>query len=490
MAHQLRAMILRRVRAGLPVLPEIDGREDTKADVVRALLSGHSPYLVSEEGTGKTRLARSLSRILPAVPVIRGCPYHDDPKWPAELLCPRCRESEDPVRDFGIELLPGPKRFSRIQGNEYTNEAKLLGVKDIQAIARGGSPSDPRIFTGTGVFRANRGILFIDELPVIRTKVQVLLHPILEEKKAILEEYGWEQPLDLVVIATGNPKGFSHVNDIPRPLQDRLEYIHMDLPSEDIEKQILHKERFTSLAVPERNAVSSEDFYISPDEVKRTAAVPWWITDLITKAVRWGRACPHLESRPSVRATVHALDHTCASVEMENRHVADVRHAYHGLKLALRGRMQVRADLKDFDNPGKDFALRDRLVADFMWNVLEDMWAEGGLLSGCDRQKAGAELAFLLVSGGIDESRGRVPTDLLNQHDEIRGIIGKMCSRGREEASSPLESERKLYTSTEKDIVEERGYSALEMLVNLFAHSGTVRLPEKSGIFLCQKLSI
>ena len=167
------------------------------------------------------------------VPRIKGCPYNDDPKWPKSRLCPRCRESANPVTEFGIEWISGAERFSRIQGNEYTNEAKLLGLKDIQAIARGMSPKDPLAFAGTGVFRANRGVLFIDELPAIRTKVQVLLHPIIEEKKAILEEYNWEYPLDLLVVSTGNPEGFSHVNEVPRPLLDRLETVYMDLPDEE-----------------------------------------------------------------------------------------------------------------------------------------------------------------------------------------------------------------------------------------------------------------
>ena len=154
--------------------------------MIRSLLSGAHPYLVSEEGTGKTRLAKALAKLLPPLPAIRGCPYHDDPKWPRGWLCPRCQEAEDPAQAFGVEIVPGWRRFSRVQGNEYTNEAKLLGLKDIQAIAQGRSSSDPRVFTGTGVFRANRGILFVDELPAIRTKVQVLLHPILEERRAIL----------------------------------------------------------------------------------------------------------------------------------------------------------------------------------------------------------------------------------------------------------------------------------------------------------------
>ena len=58
-------------------LVTIDGREDVKADVLRALLSGTHPYLVSGEGTGKTRLSRSLTNLLPGIPVIKGCPYND-----------------------------------------------------------------------------------------------------------------------------------------------------------------------------------------------------------------------------------------------------------------------------------------------------------------------------------------------------------------------------------------------------------------------------
>src|ERR1035437_1590429 len=237
--HQIRGAILQRIKNRIPVFPEMDGREDVKADVARALLSGAHPYLVSEEGTGKTRLARSLTNLLPSIPIIKGCPYNDDPKWPQERLCPRCRAVDDPVKEFGIDFVPNTHRFSRIQGNEYTNEAKLLGLKDIQAIAHGKSPADPAVFTGTGVLRANRGILFVDELPSIRTKIQVLFHPILEEKKAILEEYNWQHPLDLIFVATGNPTGFAHVNDIPRPLLDRLELIYMDLPDEEVEKKII-----------------------------------------------------------------------------------------------------------------------------------------------------------------------------------------------------------------------------------------------------------
>ncbi|HEX9913993.1 MAG TPA: hypothetical protein VGB32_03660, partial [Candidatus Bathyarchaeia archaeon] len=75
-AYELRYMMLRKLREGEDPLPDIEGRDETKNDVIRAVLSGGYPYLVSREGTGKTRLAESLAKLLPPVPKIKGCPYN------------------------------------------------------------------------------------------------------------------------------------------------------------------------------------------------------------------------------------------------------------------------------------------------------------------------------------------------------------------------------------------------------------------------------
>ena len=489
--YQLRGSILRRIRMGQPLLSQIDGRDETKADVIRSLLSGAYPYLISEEGTGKTRLAKSLTGLLPPVPFIRGCPYHDDPKWPRELLCPRCGASNDPVKEFGIDLVSGISRFSRVQGNEYTNEAKLLGLKDIQAIANGKSPSDPQVFIGTGVFRANRGILFVDELPSIRTKVQVLLHPILEERKAIMEEYSWEHPLDLVIIATGNPRGFAHVNDIPRPLLDRLETIYMDLPEEDVEREIMLKETFSVCPDKDHSDGVEEPQYSTLEEIIRDVAAPWWIIDIINKAVRHSRICPYIEKRASIRATNRALDHTYASVEMENMLVANLRHAYYGLRLALRGRLELRADIIDFDNPKKTFKLGDTLVADFIWNVFEDMRSEAGLLSGCDRQKLGLELDLLISSQELDPASSRLPWAIASRYDELMKALQWMRRVASNKANKAIvgEPERGLYDNHDATSVEECNYSALEILVNICVHERTLDESKAGRFFIPGKFS-
>jgi MoxR-like ATPase len=478
-AYQLRYSILQKVKKGQDPLPDIQGREEVKKDVLRALLSGAHPYLVSEEGTGKTRLARSLGRLLPPIPVIKGCPYNDDPKWPSDLWCPRCQASANPREEYGIELIPGERRFSRIQGNEYTNEAKLLGLKDIQAIVQGKSPADPQAFVGTGVFRANRGILFIDELPAIRNKVQVLLHPVLEEKKAILEEYNWEHHLDLIVIATGNPEGFSHVNEVPRPLLDRLELIYMDLPEEATEREIILKEKFR-LKDGRYPDVQQAEMMDSPPlkDLERRVIAPWWIINLVNGAVRHSRICSFLDKKASIRGSIRALDHTYASVELENRKVANLLDACLGLELALRGRIRLRADLIDFDNPKESIRKTDRVVEDLLWNALENFDFDFDV----DMGKFQEDILSLL-SSGFYEVTGR-----LGQYQELNRAVEQMRKAARDKVTDGLnEAEKELYRHPDKasrQVFEEYNRSALETIVNVAWHRKLLEDADVARVFV------
>jgi Mg-chelatase subunit ChlI len=467
--HELRAAILRKVRNGEDPLPLIQGRNETKRDVLTSLLSGHNVYLVSEEGTGKTRLAQSLASLLSTIPKIRGCAYNDDPKWPDSLLCPNHRGTQDPANAFGIELLPGHKRFSRIQGNDYTDEAKLLGLKDIQAIVGGKSPSDPKVFTATGAFRANRGILFVDELPAIRTKVQVLLHPILDEKKVILEEYNWEHPLDIVVIATGNPQGFSHVNEVPRPLLDRMELVYMPLPNKEVERNIMLQERFQA----RDNHFEAEEVPDAPvchtvqRMMERDVIVPWWMLYLLNEAVAYSRKCGMLDKTPSLRGSSRALDHTCASAELGGRQVARLKDASDGLRLALRGRMELRADLLDFDNPELTFQRTDEVANDLLWNGLEDF--ADLILGDSDRERLSKELRAICAEGKENIS------NRLGNYPELSKTVECMKQKAAEKVSSEFltKQEAKVFSDSSrvsKQILDEYNYSAIETVVNAALH--------------------
>lgn len=422
--QQLRYAILGKLKRGEDVIRLIQGRHEAKNDVIRALLSGSHPYLVSQEGTGKTRLARSVAELLPPVPRIAGCPYNDDPAWGKERLCPRCASVSNPAEHFGIEWITGLERFSRIQGNEYTNEAKLLGLKDIQAIASGMSPDDPRTFTGTGVFRANRGLLFIDELPAIRTKVQVLLHPILEEQRTILEEYGWEYPLDLCVAATGNPEGFAHVNEVPRPLIDRLETVYLELPEENVELGIMaHRE---DPLVSQDISTSFFDLANHPEDDR--AYAPWWLLTIINKAVRQSRICRWLERASSIRGTMRAADHAYSSALMRGGTITNIEDAAHGIKLSLRGRIHLRQDLVDIDDPGETFRRVDELSQDLLRTAIFLMAQE--LVPSWNLPDTSQEIKKI-----IGLSRDEWPGYIAQNAPAIRDIIGQWEMAGTQAGS-------------------------------------------------------
>jgi len=475
-AYQLRHSILEKIRSGSDPLPDIHGRDEVKKDVLRALLSGAHPYLVSEEGTGKTRLARALVKLLPPVPVLKGCMYNDDPEWPAGFLCPRCRRSKDPVEEFGVGLVPGKKRFSRIQGNEYTNEAKLLGLKDIQAIAQGKNPFDPEVFIGTGFFRANRGILFVDELPAIRTRVQVLFHPVLEEKKVILEEYNWEYPIDLVLIATGNPEGYSHVNEVPRPMLDRLEMIYMDLPEAETEREIMLEEKF-QVKAPNQPSKTEENIhsYTNIDDLERKVIAPWWTIDLLNSAVRKTRKCHLLDKQASIRGTVRAMDHTYSSVELENRNVANLKDVTAGLKLALRGRIRLRADLLEFENPKENFEKTDKISEDLLWQALEDL----DFPFDINQEKLSEELNALFPVRG-DGLSGKI-----RKNPEITRLMEQMKNAAKDKITDNLMTvEKKLALKPEnagEQVIEEYTYSALETIVNVALYRGIFQTEKTPG---------
>ncbi len=461
-AYELRYMMLKKLAEGEDPLPDIEGREATKSDVIRSVLSGCYPYLVSREGTGKTRLAESLAKLLPPVPKIKGCAYNCDPKWPEEWKCPACRGVKDPE----IEVISGIQRYSRIQGNEYTNEAKILGVKDIQAIVQGESPTDPRAFIGTGVLRGNRGVVCVDELPAIPTKVQVLFHPMLQEGKIVLEEYNWVRPIDIFFVATGNPTGFSHVNRVPEPLIDRLELIPMGLPDEAVEREIMLKEGFRvhdEFFLDRTKTTMEKPISASPQELRRRAFAPWWIVDTVEKTVRYTRDCPNVDRGSSIRGTIRSLDHTLSSAEQRGLRVASLREAADGLKLALRGRIRLRADLVGFDDSPAAFMVKnDELVEDILWYAARDVGAV--VLKGVDadsRTLAGEVSAVLSSSD---------PLESLPENEEAYTVVRFMEENQPWESPSLISGLGDLIRdspeSVEPETLRDSRFSALGLLAH------------------------
>ncbi len=486
-SYELRYVMLRKLRGGVDPLPDIEGRQETKDDVIRAVLSNSHVYLVSREGTGKTRLAEALAKLLPPVPKIKDCPYNCDPKWPDDWKCPSCRGLKDPE----IEFISGKERYSRIQGNEYTNEAKILGVKDIQAIVQGDSPTDPKAFIGTGVLRGNRGVVCVDELPAIPTKVQVLFHPMLQESKIVLEEYNWVRPIDIFFVATGNPAGFSHVNRVPEPLLDRLELIPMGLPDEPVEREIMLKEGFRVYDdfFPEKTREEkTEPVNVKPADLKRRATAPWWMVDVVGKAVRYTRDCPNVDRGASIRGSIKSLDHALSSAELRGAGVVGLEDTAYGLKLGLRGRIRLRADLVGFDDSPAAFMRRnDEVVEDILWYAARDVGADAlaEAEDRVDRDELASEMRRLIDAGEVAEA--------FKDYPAVYAAVSFM------EEAKPWESLslvsdlgdliRESPAAVDPQVLGEYRLSALELLANALLAEGKLEAKARvPGIFVPRRM--
>ena len=92
--------------------------------------------------------------------------------------------------------------------------------------------------------------------------------------------------------------------------------------------------------------------------------------------MRQSRTCRWLDKKASIRGTTRAIDHTYSSTEMAKRRVTMLRDVTAGLKLALRGRVQLRQDLVDFENPRETIRKIDELSEDLVRNGLLDLGNE------------------------------------------------------------------------------------------------------------------
>ncbi|MEJ7617077.1 MAG: hypothetical protein WKF30_08995 [Pyrinomonadaceae bacterium] len=81
---ELRANLLRKLRAGEKIFPGIVGYEETVVpQIVNAVLSRHNMILLGLRGQAKSRIIRQLTSLLDEqMPIIAGSEINDDPLRP------------------------------------------------------------------------------------------------------------------------------------------------------------------------------------------------------------------------------------------------------------------------------------------------------------------------------------------------------------------------------------------------------------------------
>jgi magnesium chelatase subunit I len=220
--QEVRDNLVTRLRAGRPLATGVVGYDDTVLpQLERALLAGHDLILLGERGQAKTRLVRRLVDLLDeAAPTVPDCEIVCHPAHP---VCAHCRElAAERGDDLPVTWVDRERRFAEKLATPDVSVADLIGDVDPMRVAEGRYLADERTIHFGLVPRTNRGIVAVNELPDLPSRIQVALLNVLEERDVQIRGYSFRLPLDVLLVATANPDDYTNRGRIISPLKDRF----------------------------------------------------------------------------------------------------------------------------------------------------------------------------------------------------------------------------------------------------------------------------
>jgi magnesium chelatase subunit I len=273
-----------RIRAGIPLFPEVLGYSDTVfPQLENALLAGHDVIFLGERGQAKTRMIRSLVDLLDEwMPIIEGSEINDDPYAPVSLAA-RTMVAEA-GEETPIAWVHRSERFGEKLATPDTAIADLIGEVDPIKVAEGRYLSDELTLHYGLVPRTNRGIFAINELPDLAERIQVGLLNVLEERDVQIRGYKIRLPLDLMLVASANPEDYTNRGRLITPLKDRFgSQVRTHYPL-DVE---------TEVEIIRQEAAPFEAVGID-------VAVPDHMLETIATLSQLARSSPHISQRSGV----------------------------------------------------------------------------------------------------------------------------------------------------------------------------------------------
>ena len=264
------------------------GQDYVKKQLKSAILMRRHVVLVGPPGIGKTTLVRSLVNLLPEV-------------------------------DVSGEMVKPP--FVRVQGSPDLTSEDLIGDIDPSKAIKYG-PMSPSAFTPGKIFKADKGILFFDEINRCSEKLQNTLLQVLEEKKATIGSYEIDFDANFILIGTMNPEE-SSTEPLSDVFLDRFDMIYMKPPeSLAIEKEIILSKNINLVKFPDKLLSNTIGF------------------------IRKLRNSSDLEKHPSVRATIGIYERAQSNAYLDSKDVVDVKHVQDAIISVLSHRIRLKPSLK------------------------------------------------------------------------------------------------------------------------------------------------
>ncbi|MDQ3754691.1 MAG: magnesium chelatase, partial [Acidobacteriota bacterium] len=220
---ELRANLLKKLRAGEKIFPGIVGYDETVVpQIVNAILARHNLILLGLRGQAKSRIIRQLTDLLDEqIPSIAGSEVNDDPFHPISAYG---RQTIEAMRDkTPITWIDRDARFVEKLATPDVTIADIIGDVDPIKAAKGGHLLSDELTIHYGLLpRANRGIFAINELPDLAGKIQVGLFNIMQEGDVQIKGYPVRLPLDVLLVFSANPEDYTARGKIITPLKDRI----------------------------------------------------------------------------------------------------------------------------------------------------------------------------------------------------------------------------------------------------------------------------